>query len=319
MVWRENEFADEAAGAGDCERTGAGRWSGEGIVDGAGGRDDAYWKAAIINVLQPWGEEVEVATALRPYLKDSDALVRDCATRALADDVETTRQQLDDPVRAVRVTAAWVLRAELGSRSTAAGNCRGRSRSMRTNRAVNCRWASFWQGRKLAKALEHYRKAASWDPGSAPIHHDLAVVLSGLSQEKEAVEELRKAVQLEPTDAGYHFSLALALSGAGDLEGAISEFREAVRLVPKDVDALRNLGLALAQKDNLRGAEEALHQAEEIAPDDAVGGLACRCGQDLGLVGRRVIHLEAAVGVESDGQDAGMLLPGRGAIAAKYC
>jgi tetratricopeptide (TPR) repeat protein len=118
------------------------------------------------------------------------------------------------------------------------------------------------------QALEHYRTAVAWDPASAAIRRDLAVLYSQLSQNREALEQLREAARLEPREAEYHFSLALALSDAGELDPAIAELREAVRLNPRYADAWRNLGLALAARNDLSAANDALSQAETVDPAD---------------------------------------------------
>jgi tetratricopeptide (TPR) repeat protein len=118
------------------------------------------------------------------------------------------------------------------------------------------------------EALEHYRKAVAWDPASAPIRRDLAVLYGLLNQNQEALAQLREAVRLDPREAEYHYSLALALNDAGDLKKAIAELQEAARLNPRHADAWRNLGLARAAQEDLPGALEALARAEVLAPGD---------------------------------------------------
>jgi len=118
------------------------------------------------------------------------------------------------------------------------------------------------------EALEYFRKAVAWDPSSAAIRRDLAVLYGSLNQSGPALEQLREAVHLEPRDAEYHYTFALALNDAGDLAQAIVELQEAARLNPRHVGAWRNLGLALAAKEDLTGALEALVRAESIDPTD---------------------------------------------------
>jgi predicted CXXCH cytochrome family protein len=239
---------------------------------------NSYWKAAILNVLPPWSAEPQVAAVLRRSLSDSNALVREKAARAFdtgvenqaAATTEALHARLEDPVRSVRVAAAWALRASLDTNSKA-----GRELNLFLDANADQPGGQLQQGEFFVargdpqKALEHYRKAVAWDPASAPIRHDLAVLYSSLNQNGEALEQLREAVRLEPREAEYHFSLALALSDGGELEKAIAELHEAVRLNPRHADAWRNLGLALAAKDDLNGARNALERAEGIEPGDA--------------------------------------------------
>ncbi len=66
---------------------------------------NAYWKAAIINVLSPWSTEPKVEAPLRQNLSDSHALVRE-RPRALLDGsaedqtapTDGLRARLEDPV-----------------------------------------------------------------------------------------------------------------------------------------------------------------------------------------------------------------------------
>jgi tetratricopeptide (TPR) repeat protein len=237
---------------------------------------NAYWKAAIINVLSPWSAEPNVEAALRQNLSDSHALVREKAARALdgsAEDqvapTEALRERLEDPVRAVRIAAAWSLRAGLDLKCRAA-----RELDLFLDENSDQPGGQLQKGELLVargepqQALEYYRNAVAWDPASAPIRRDLAVLYGLLHQNREALEQLREAVRLEPREAEYHYSLALALNEAGDLKSAIAELQEATRLNPRLADAWRNLGLARAAQEDLTGALDALGRAESLEPRD---------------------------------------------------
>jgi tetratricopeptide (TPR) repeat protein len=239
---------------------------------------NAYWRAALINVLPPWSGQPQVDAVLRQSLSDGNALVREKAARALEGSAENQtapteaalRARLADPVRSVRIAAAWTLRASLDPKSRAS-----RELDFFLDANADQPGGQLQQGEYLAarghaqEALEHYRKAVAWDPASAPIRRDLAVLYGLLNQNHEALEQLREAVRLEPREAEYHYSLALALNEAGDLAKAIAELQETTRLNPRHADAWRNLGLARAAQDDLAGALEALGRAEALEPGDA--------------------------------------------------
>jgi len=239
---------------------------------------NSYWKAAIINVLRTWSTEPQVEAVLRQSLSDSNALVREKAACALDTGAEnqtvpTTaalRARLEDPVRSVRVAAAWALRAGLDMQSRV-----GREVELFLDINADQPGGQLQEGEFFAargdrkEALRHYRQAVAWDPASAPIRRDLAVLYSSLNENREALEQLREAVRLDPREAEYHFSLALALNDGGELEKAIAELKEAVRLNPRHAGAWRNLGLALAAKDDLTGARDALARAEGVDAGDA--------------------------------------------------
>jgi tetratricopeptide (TPR) repeat protein len=238
---------------------------------------NAYWEAALINVLPAWSAQPQVEAVLRQSLSDRHALVREKAARALDGSAEnltapTTaalRARLEDPVRSVRIAAAWALRASLDPQSRAA---RELDLFLDTNAdqpGGQLEKGEFFVARgEPQQALEHYRQAVAWDPASAPIRRDLAVLYGLLNQNHEALEQLREAVRLEPREAEYHYSLALALNDAGDLAKAVAELQEATRLNPRHADAWRNLGLARAAQEDLAGALDALGRAEDLAPGD---------------------------------------------------
>jgi tetratricopeptide (TPR) repeat protein len=238
---------------------------------------NAYWQAALINVLPPWTAQPQVEAVLRQSLSDGHALVREKAARALEGSAEhqtapaeaALRARLKDPVRSVRIAAAWALRAGLDRNSRA-----GRELDLFLDANADQPGGQLQKGEFLVArgepqaALEHYRKAVAWDPASAPIRRDLAVLYGLLNQNHQTLEQLREAVRLEPREAEYHFSLALALNEAGDLEKAIAELQQATRLNPRHADAWRNLGLARAAQEDLAGALQALERAEGLEPGD---------------------------------------------------
>ncbi|HEY3862848.1 MAG TPA: tetratricopeptide repeat protein [Verrucomicrobiae bacterium] len=238
---------------------------------------NSYWKAAIINVLQPWTSEPPVDAMLRQCLGDTNALVRERAVRVLGGDGDlpsesaaaALRARLEDPMRGVRMAAAWALRATLDTNSLA-----GRELESLLDFHADQPQGQLQRGEFLLArgerqpALAYYRKAAEWDPSSAAVRRDLAVLYASLNDNSAALEQLREAVRLEPGEAEYHYSLALALSDAGDLDQAIAQLQETTRLNPRHAAAWRNLGLALASKEDLPGALDALARAESIAPND---------------------------------------------------
>jgi tetratricopeptide (TPR) repeat protein len=238
---------------------------------------NAYWKAAIVNVLQPWYGAPPVEAALCRSLNDPSALVREKAARALDPEVGNAtapvtaalRARLEDPSRSVRVAAAWALRADLDMNSRAGRDLDLFLIANADEPGGQLQQAEFYIARgEPQKALEYYRKAVAWDPTSPPLRRDLAVLYSSLNQNREALEQLREAVRLEPGEADYHYTLALALNDAGDAAAALAELQEAVRLNPRHADAWRNLGLARAAKGDLIGALDALARAESLDAGD---------------------------------------------------
>src|SRR5581483_779805 len=176
-----------------------------------------YWRAAAINLLEPWAAEPRVRTNLLQSLNDTNALVRAKAARLLDGLAETQngpvlavlQARLNDPVRAVRIAAGWSLRSSLDSNSPVARELDVFLNQMADQPQGQLHRGGFLYSRgELTQALEYYRKALEWDPNSAPIRHDLAVVYSSLNQNREALEQLEAAVRLEPQEAEYHYKVA---------------------------------------------------------------------------------------------------------------
>jgi superkiller protein 3 len=114
---------------------------------------------------------------------------------------------------------------------------------------------------KPEQAAASYAKAVEWDPGSAGIRHDYAVVLAGLHRVGDAVDQLKVACTLEPTNAIYQYSLALGCEELGQTSNTIRFLETAVRLQPTFARAWYNLGLALASTGQSEAALDALTRA----------------------------------------------------------
>ena len=241
------------------------------------GEELPYWRAVAAGLLEPWADNPPVRAALLRSLEDTNALVRSKAARALdalaeqPDGVvrEALRRRLDDPVRGARLSAAWGLRATPGPASIA-----GRDLDYYLNHHADQPVGQLQLGHyllarhQLEPALTHLQRAVQWDTNSAPIRHELAVVLSTMGRTREAVEHLEAACRLEPRQAEYRFKLGLAWNELGDLPRTIEALEQAVRLAPRHARALYNLGLAYNSRGDAEQAIEMLTRAESAAPGD---------------------------------------------------
>ena len=241
------------------------------------GDETPYWRAALLNQLSPWTERTDVQSAILKSLSDTNSLVRTKAAHAL----DATAQSLDpavvtalrgrltDPVRAVRIAAAWSLRGELDTNTITGRDLASFIAENSDQPAGLLQRGEFLAGRNdLTNALAYFIKAVAWDPGSAPSHHELALIYSVLGQASNALDQLRQAVQLAPRDAGYRYEHALALNDSGDADGATAELESSVQLNPHQARAWYNIGLAREARQNSTGALAALEQAEKESPDD---------------------------------------------------
>ncbi len=235
-----------------------------------------YWQAVAAGLLGQWANEASVSNALVKSLVSTNPLVRESAVRALeplaepGSEVATNLHKLlDDPVRAVRLAATWVLRGELPADAIA-------TRELQNYLDLNAdqptgqlqKGAYALAKNDLPAALAHYQKAVTWDPNSAPLRHDLAVVFSLSGRTHEAIDQLEAACRLEPKEAEYEFKLALAWNELGDLEKTARALEKAVQLNPLHGRAWFNLGLARNSLGQSEAALDALSHAETAAPAD---------------------------------------------------
>jgi tetratricopeptide (TPR) repeat protein len=244
-----------------------------------GSESASYWRAVAAAMLgamlraHPGGEGV--SAALVGATHDTSPLVRAYVATALdplADAGDATAhaalvELARDPARNVRHQAAWALRATLAPGDPATSETRGILDESADEPLGRMRIGA-WQLARGApdSALGSYRVAAEWDTNSAPIRHELAIVLARLGRNDEAVVELLAACRHDPQVAEYPFKLGLAWNEVGRRDLAISSFQHAVRLDPAHARAWYDLGLALDADGRSTDALHALDRAGGADP-----------------------------------------------------
>jgi Flp pilus assembly protein TadD len=240
--------------------------------------DIAYWRAAAAGLLERWSGDAQVKKVLVGQLQHTNALVRQMVVRALAPPaqagqsnvVAALQPMLLDPSRNVRMETARHLAAGLDTNSIA-GREYLQFLDYTSDQPLGQMQAGMFHLLRgdAAGALARYQTAAKWDPYSAGIRHELAILLSQMGRTREAVTELERAVQLAPKDAEFHFKLALALNEAGETARVEGELEQAVRCDPRHARAWYNLGLARSRRGEDAGALDALLRAESADAADA--------------------------------------------------
>lgn len=241
------------------------------------GDDTAYWKAVAANLTDQWLGETDVRAALVGSLVNTNELLRAHAAQALEPlaqahhpDAESALQKLlDDPVRSVRVNAAWALRGEVDPNSRAGRELEDYLQLNADQPTGQLQLGTLRLAqRDNAAALGHFLKSVEWDPNSAPFHHELAVLYSMMNQPDRARRQLEEAVRLAPNEAEYHYKLALAWNESGDLGQTVSALEKAVQVDPRHARAWYNLGLARNETGDAARAIEALFRAESADARD---------------------------------------------------
>jgi len=236
-----------------------------------------YWRAVAADMLERWVSEPVVTDALINKLTDTNALVRQKIVQTLATlgdnappEVRAAlHERSEDPSRSVRIAAAQALGSGLRMDSLAATEFIHMLKHNSDQPMGRLQWGAFEYARGDAtNALRHFQTATRWDPFSAGIRHETAVLLSQLGRTREAVVELQEAVRLSPREAEFRFKLALAWNELGESAKTISELDQAVKLDPRHARAAYNLGLARNASGDVAGAIQALTAAELADPRD---------------------------------------------------
>lgn len=237
----------------------------------------AYWRAVSVGLLWQWAAEPAVKAAIFAGLKSEHPLVREKAARALEplmdnlhpEVLQPLRALLEDPVRSVRVAAAWTLRATVDLQSRA-------GRDLEASLALTAEQPSGQYRRgmlllarhKPVEALEHLRRAVEWDPLSPPLRHAVADLLGRLNRKEAAVAEWQVACRLEPQSAEAREYLGMALAEAHEFDKAAEAFATGIKLDAQRASAWFHLGLVRDTLGQSAAALEALGQAEKLDARD---------------------------------------------------
>jgi len=235
-----------------------------------------YWRAVAGGLLENWAGDKDVTPALIKGLDDTNALVRSSCVRALEplaqneDVVGAITKRLADPVRNVRIAAAWSLREGLDTNSIAGKDLLRMLEFNADQPLGQLQLGNYYFARgNLPAANQHMQTAVTWDGFSTPLRLNFAVVLSATGQLPKAVEQLKIASRNSPRDAEVHYSLGLALNEQGDSSAALKELQTAVEIDPRDARAWYNLGLLQNSTDQSISALASLRRGEQADPADA--------------------------------------------------
>ena len=236
---------------------------------------NGFWRAVSAGMLRRWSQQPKVASALLAATADDNSLVRSMSLRALEPlaaarepAVEAAfRKRLDDPIRGVRLDAAWGLHRWLDTNSAAGRDLAHYLAHNSDQPSGLLQLGVFHLDRgQVAEALRQFQRAIAWDTNSAPLYDALAVALSMSEKPGQAVEALRRACDLAPQNAEYRYKLGLALNELGRLGEARAALEQAVALDPQFARAWYNLGLAYHATGQTENAIQSLLRAEAADP-----------------------------------------------------
>lgn len=235
--------------------------------------DIPAWRATYLLLLANPAPDPQVQAAAERGLADPSPLVRSAATQVLAARPSARsklRPLLNDPVRLVRLDAAWALADELAPGSPAARELQDYLHLSADQPTGQLRVGQYLANvGRLAEAERAMGRAAEWDPRSAGIHEMHAQVLHALGRPTEAAAALMRAGRWSPGEGDPFFRAALLFAEAGQADNTREALRQALAREPGLHRAWYNLGLLEAQENRLDESVAALQRAEELAPSEA--------------------------------------------------
>ncbi len=234
--------------------------------------DIPAWRATYLQLLASHADHhPEIVALARTAVDDEDPMVRGSAIQALTGipgQEDIIREAFDDPVRLVRLDAAWGLSQEATAHATLAkefldyldltldqpgGRLRKGQHLANTGR--------------LTEAVTEIKLATQWDRYSSEIHETHALVLQAAGRMPEAANAFYRAAQLQPESGEAMFRAGLAFAEAGKMEESTTALTAAVKRQPDHHRAWYNLGLLKNQSGDIDAALDALAKAETAGPN----------------------------------------------------
>ncbi|MCA9424686.1 MAG: tetratricopeptide repeat protein [Candidatus Omnitrophica bacterium] len=272
------------------------------------------WKAIAVGLLKSFmgsPQAVQVATSL---LDHPDPLVRTMAVDSfehLGGSYPAQLQaKLTDPVRSVRIRAAWLLHQQLEDSHPAFRELLDYLRLSADQPVGALQLATVYRQRDRGnEAVELLDRALDWSPDSEVLWEALAATYSQLGRGQDAVALLEKGRRELPNSSQIRYSLGLAYAETGDLPASIEVLNEACSINPDFTRAWYNLGLAYHQTGQQEAALGALRKALELEPrnPDYPYTLATVC-RDLGRVDDAIHFLQETLQIQPNHPQATRLM-----------
>lgn len=146
----------------------------------------------------------------------------------------------------------------LSARSLLA-KCRDADQEVR--QGIQCR-----RENRLARAIEHYRRALNLCPDHAEAHNNLGVVWQESGRSDLAAAAYQRAIESHPRFGLAWYNLGNCFREDNRLEEAIAFYRRAQTLMPGDLQTQINLAIALKDVRRFNEALAMLDQVLEASP-----------------------------------------------------
>lgn len=230
------------------------------------------WQATLMQIMQPWGVDPRVQHIAREGVHSKDSLLRASSCMVLEFSTENSpwlEPMLKDPVKEVRMAAAWAMRNRLSLRSEVRNELEHALAFSADQPAGAMRTAQLAiDAGQLEKAERWMQRAITLDGTSPTTRAAYATLLSQRNKPKESLAQLQKAIELAPENPRFVFLLALNYSELGQKDETEKLFLQVIKMDPNYARAHYNLGLLYQQQNKLDEAIKSILRAEKINPSE---------------------------------------------------
>jgi predicted CXXCH cytochrome family protein len=227
------------------------------------------WQATLLSIMQPWGTDARVQQLAVAASVHKEPRVRASAAGLLEFGIGQEARiegMLRDPVKEVRLAAAWAMRTRVSETSEV-----GKELSALLAHGSD-QPSGLHRRAQLASDREDYleaerlvQRAVALDQTSAGGHEAYALILGRMKRPEEALVQLELAAKLQPDEPRYPYLIALAYGEMGKQAETEKYLRQVVKVDPTFDRAWYNLGLLLAGQERLDESIEAILKAEQVA------------------------------------------------------
>lgn len=244
----------------------------EALLKALAKEENGAWKATLLDLLASYPADEAIIRAAKDAASEEEPLARVAAARILGSAGNAAAEPLlHDPIRAVRIQAAWELRDKLDRNTTAFKELETAAKHQADQPVGAMKLAELarLQG-NYDIADSWYRKACEWDATSAAVHRDYAIFLSTCGRTKDALKYMQKATSLDQDDASLWYLLGLGFVETEQNQNALLAFSQAITLDPAYTRARYNRALLHNQMGQWQEALKDLDaclQAEPAQPD----------------------------------------------------
>lgn len=185
---------------------------------------------------------------------------------------------LEDPVRAIRITAARVattIPEEMLNASQyiafkkALAELKAAEQLSVDMPGANLNLAVIYENLgETQKAINYYLHALELDPDFTPARLNLASLYNSIKENSLAKKILQQGIERLPQQGELHYSLALLLTEDSENDAAIKEFATAIKLLPGRSRVLYNYAITLLSAGKKQLAQKTLIQAHHLDPNN---------------------------------------------------